>query len=81
MSHLYSVNEILFPRTFHYPTFVLICDWKILEKHLNLIIIHLPILVNSLTTKKQTTNFSSEIFNVQPKLYHIKNSKTRGQTV
>ena len=38
---------------------------------------------NSLTTKQQTTKFSSAIFflkNVKSKLYHIGNSKTRGKT-
>ena len=36
-----------------------------------------------LTTKKQTTKVSSENVqkNVKSKLYHIENSKTRGQTV
>ena len=36
-----------------------------------------------LTTKKQTTKFSSANVqkNVKSKLYHIENSKTRGQTV
>ena len=40
-------------------------------------------LLNSLTTEKQTTKFSSANFkkNVKSKLYHIENSKTRGQTV
>ena len=41
-------------------------------------------LFNSLTTKKQTTKFSSGNFfqkNVRSKLYHIENSKTREQTV
>ena len=33
-------------------------------------------LINSLTTEKQTTKFSS----AKSKLYHIENSKTRGQT-
>ena len=42
--------------------------------------------VNSLTTKGQTTKFSSANFqnkkkHVKSKLYHTKNSKTRGQTV
>ena len=40
-------------------------------------------MLNSLTTKKKTTKFSSANFpkNVKSKLYHIGNSKTRGQTV
>ena len=37
-----------------------------------------PIPLNSLTTKKQTTKFSKSF---KSKLYHIENSKTRGQTV
>ena len=39
--------------------------------------------INSLTTEKQTTKVSSANFqkNVKSKLYHIENSKTRGQTV
>ena len=38
--------------------------------------------VNSLTTKKQTTNFFvCEFLNVKSKLYPIENSKTIGQTV
>ena len=39
--------------------------------------------VNSLTTKKQTTKFSSANLkkNVKSKLYHIENLKIRGQTV
>ena len=40
-------------------------------------------LVNSLTTKKQTTKFSSGNFkkHVKSKLYKIENSKSRGRTV
>ena len=40
-------------------------------------------LVNSLTTKEQRTKFSSANCqkNHKSKLYHIENSKTRGQTV
>ena len=43
----------------------------------------IPLLINSLTTEKQTTKFSSANFqkNVKSKLQHIENSKTRGQTV
>ena len=39
--------------------------------------------VNSFTTKKQTTKFSSASFlkNVKSKLYHTENSKTRVQIV
>ena len=39
--------------------------------------------INSLTTKKQTTKFSPANFKkiVKSKLYHIEDSKTRGQTV
>ena len=39
--------------------------------------------LNSLITKKQMTKFLSANFqkNVKSKLYHIENSKTRGQTV
>ena len=39
--------------------------------------------LNSFTTKKQTTKFSSANLskNVNSKLYYIKNSKTREQTV
>ena len=39
--------------------------------------------ISSLTTKKQTTKFSSANFHkkVTSNLYHIENSKTRGQTV
>ena len=39
--------------------------------------------LKSLTTKKQTTKFLSANFqkNIKSKLYHIQNSKTRGQTV
>ena len=38
---------------------------------------------NSLTTEKQTTEFSSANFQkkFKSKLYHTENSKTRGQTV
>ena len=38
---------------------------------------------NALTTKKQATNISSANFqkNVKSRLYHVENSKTRGQTV
>ena len=40
-------------------------------------------LFNSLTTKKQTTKFTSANFqkNIKSNIYHIENSKTRGQTV
>ena len=39
--------------------------------------------LNCFTTKKQMTKFSSANFqkNAKSKLYHIENSKTRGQTV
>ena len=37
--------------------------------------------VNSLTTKKQMKKFSSANFKNKSKLYHIENSKTRGQRV
>ena len=37
--------------------------------------------LNSLTTKKQTTKFSSAMKNVKSKLYIIENSKIRGQTM
>ena len=41
-----------------------------------------PLRVKTLTSKKQTTKFSSTTFPkmLSPKLYHIENSKTRGQT-
>ena len=42
------------------------------------------VVLNSFTTKKQTTKFSSEIFKtkkVKSKLYHVENSKTREKTV
>ena len=40
------------------------------------------LIINSLTTKKQATQFASANFqkNVKSKLYYIENSKTRGQT-
>ena len=44
---------------------------------------YFSVIFNSLTTKKQMTKFLSANFskNVKSKLYHIENSKTKGQTV
>ena len=44
---------------------------------------HVKMFINSLTTEKQTIKFSSAYFqkNVKFKVYHIENSKARGQTL
>ena len=56
---------------------------KLKEKRVHFYLIPLLLRINYLTTEKQTTKFSSAIFqkNVKSKPYHIENSKTRGQTV